>query len=156
VNDLKIKIGTLAISSALALTMFATSAMAFHGGGGGFADFVRTRFYTVMTGSEEAPGPGDPDGFGIAKVNVLTDQVCVDLKVRRIATATAAHIHEAPEGTPGPVVVGLPTPDVSGHSSGCVSIATSEAQEIRENPENYYVNVHNGEYPNGAVRGQLR
>jgi hypothetical protein len=27
--------------------------------------------------------------------------------------------------------------------------------EIRQNPENFYVNVHNDEFPGGAVRGQL-
>ena len=26
---------------------------------------------------------------------------------------------------------------------------------IIRNPENYYVNVHNAPFPNGAVRGQL-
>ena len=27
--------------------------------------------------------------------------------------------------------------------------------DILENPENYYFNVHNTEYPGGAIRGQL-
>jgi hypothetical protein len=26
---------------------------------------------------------------------------------------------------------------------------------IRQNPEAYYVNVHNSDFPTGAVRGQL-
>ena len=28
-------------------------------------------------------------------------------------------------------------------------------KDIIRNPENYYVNVHNAPFPNGAVRGQL-
>ena len=28
-------------------------------------------------------------------------------------------------------------------------------KDILRNPENYYVNVHNAPFPNGAVRGQL-
>jgi hypothetical protein len=30
-----------------------------------------------------------------------------------------------------------------------------DAKDIVQTPENYYVNVHNAEYPGGAVRGQL-
>ena len=28
-------------------------------------------------------------------------------------------------------------------------------KDIRQNPEGYYFNVHNGDFPGGAVRGQL-
>jgi hypothetical protein len=28
-------------------------------------------------------------------------------------------------------------------------------KRIRQNPENFYVNVHNADFPDGAVRGQL-
>src|SRR5262245_2230354 len=83
---------------------------------------------TSLNGSEEcsatACNTGDPDGGGFAAItlNVGQGSVCWDITVAEIALpATAAHIHEAPAGQPGPVVVPLSAPDVSGHASGCTS-----------------------------------
>jgi hypothetical protein len=38
---------------------------------------------------------------------------------------------------------------------GCVTADKDLIKDIRQNPENYYVNVHNAAFPGGAVRGQL-
>jgi hypothetical protein len=114
-------------------------------------------FATLMTGAAEAPGPGDADGFGVAIISVDPDsnRVCWLLVVRRIVLpATAAHIHLAPPGSPGPIVVPLdPAPNEQGISFGCVIDADADA--IAANPSAYYVNVHNAPFPGGAVRGQL-
>lgn len=101
------------------------------------------------------PNPGDPDGSGIAIVRWNTDDgtVCYKLRVRQIAQATAAHIHIGAAGVAGPVVLGLIAP-TDGRSSGCV-IDQLVADALAADPSNYYVNVHNVEYPSGAVRGQL-
>jgi hypothetical protein len=111
---------------------------------------------TTMSGAEEAPGPGDPDGAGSATIRLNSGQgeVCFDLTASNIAPATAAHIHEAPAGVPGPIVVPL-SPPTSGSSSGCVSADRELIKDIRQNPSEYYVNVHNAEFPAGAIRGQL-
>lgn len=113
-------------------------------------------FTTSLTGAAEAPTPGDPDGSGTASITVNPGlgEVCFELTVSDIAPATAAHIHEAMAGVPGPVVVPL-TPPTSGTSSGCVSVEMELALELIREPEEYYVNVHNAEYPSGALRGQL-
>jgi len=110
----------------------------------------------TMTGEAEAPGPGDPDGSGTAefRVNPGQGEVCYTLTVSDIAPATAAHIHRAPPGAPGPVVVPLAAP-TSGTSSGCASVDRALAQELIRNPGAFYVNVHNAPHPGGAVRGQL-
>jgi hypothetical protein len=113
-------------------------------------------FVTVMTGAAEAPGPGDPDGIGVAGIAIDTssDTVCWALFARRITLpATAAHIHVAPAGTPGPIVVGLTPPNSFGLSFGCTTDADADA--IAANPSNYYVNVHTTDFPAGAIRGQL-
>ena len=113
-------------------------------------------FHVTMTGAEEAPGPGDPDGSGEAvfRLNVGQGEICYQLTVRDIAPATAAHIHEAPAGDPGPVVVPLES-TTDGSSSACVTVDRELIKEILQEPEEYYVNVHNAEFPGGAVRGQL-
>jgi hypothetical protein len=53
------------------------------------------------------------------------------------------------------VVVTLSAPDASGFSSGCTTVDRDLALDILQNPENYYVNVHNDPFPTGAIRGQL-
>lgn len=110
----------------------------------------------VLTGAAEVPGPGDPDGSGEAKVraNPGKSTICYELRVRDIAPATMAHIHVGGPTVAGPVVVNL-APPTNGASSGCVGVDRSLARDIARNPAGFYVNVHNAEFPPGAVRGQL-
>ena len=110
-----------------------------------------------LTGAAEVPNPGDPDGSGSAHVtlNQGAGEVCFELTVSDIAPAVAAHIHVGAAGVPGPVMVGL-SPPTEGSSSGCVTgVDPDLIKAIRQNPEAYYVNVHNADFPGGAVRGQL-
>ncbi|MBI5300549.1 MAG: CHRD domain-containing protein [Chloroflexi bacterium] len=111
---------------------------------------------TKLTGAAEAPTPGDPDGKGKAKVVLNSDDqtVCFDIKVKKVAPITAAHIHIAPVGVAGPVVVSFNVP-VNG-LEGCVGgVSPTLINAIRQNPSAYYVNVHNADFPGGALRGQL-
>ncbi len=107
-----------------------------------------------LTGEQEVPGPGDPDGRGHAWVKVSEARVCYTLEVRRIKPATAAHIHRGVRGVAGPIVVTLKAP-TDGSSSGCVGVSRALSKKLREHPRAYYVNVHNNPYPEGAIRGQL-
>ena len=120
------------------------------------ADAVKQGMTASMTGAQEVPGPGDADGSGTAEITIVdaTDNVCYDLNVRNIAPATAAHIHRGAMGVAGPPVVTLEAP-TDGGSEGCISAPGALADEIEANPAAFYVNVHNAEFPNGAVRGQL-
>ena len=111
---------------------------------------------TTLSGAEEFPGPGDPDGTGVARITVNPGlgKVCFWLNVAGIDAATAAHIHAGDAGVAGGVVRGLIAP-TSGSSSGCVAVTRELAKAIIQNPSHYYVNVHNSIYPAGALRGQL-
>jgi CHRD domain len=108
-----------------------------------------------LSGEEEVP-PGDPDGSGSATIIVIpsTNTICYVLTAEGIEPATAAHIHSGRPGEAGPVEVPL-EPPTFGASGGCTQAEPEDVSGLQENPENYYVNVHNEEYPEGAIRGQL-
>jgi hypothetical protein len=116
-------------------------------------------FEVTLTGAAEVPGPGDPDGSGTATLTLNQGQGIInfEISVSNITLpATGAHIHVGTASAFGPVVVALTPPDATGHSSGEVSVDPVLIKAIRQNPENYYVNVHTLPlYGAGAVRGQL-
>jgi hypothetical protein len=127
-------------------------------------------------------GSGEIYVFGIDGADNV-DTICYVLTVDRIAETElapgaprAAHIHMGAAGTNGPVVVNLAWPQ-DGQAADCIAedrvlpngspaFARANgagvdqpplvtAQQILADPHAFYVNVHNGEFPNGAVRGQL-
>jgi CHRD domain len=118
-------------------------------------------FSTAMTGAAEVPGPGDPDARGQADItlNQGLGEVCFDLTWQGIdGTVTAAHIHVGAATVAGPVVVPLFAGTFAGtdSASGCVAGVSEElVKAIRQDPSNYYVNVHSDVFPAGAIRGQL-
>ena len=117
----------------------------------------------TFSGSVEVPA-GDPDASGTAviRLNVAEGLVCFKLVVRGADPLSAAHIHQAPTGEPGPVVVPLATPAATAadasmqQSKGCVSADPALISTIKANPAQFYVNVHNKQFPAGVVRAQLR
>lgn len=114
---------------------------------------------TDLSGDEEVPA-GDPDGSGEAEldIDVAAGEVCFEIEWEDIAAPTAAHIHEAPAGDSGPAVVGLFGPgDVEDDDEfeACVAADGGTFERIVDDPGAFYVNVHNDEYPGGAIRGQL-
>jgi CHRD domain-containing protein len=114
-----------------------------------------------LTGEAEVDGAGnrdqgDLDGTGTANLRTIPkkEKVCYNITVSDIEPATAAHIHKAPAGVNGPIVKGLRAP-TDGSSQGCVRMGRKQITMINRNPSAFYVNVHNGDFPNGALRGQL-
>lgn len=106
--------------------------------------------------------PGDPDGTGTMHLTLNQGQgeICWDLDVSGIESPTRAHIHAGEAGVNGGIVVfffDLVVPDpIPVAFDGCVDGVDADLiKDIRQNPESYYINVHNEEYPAGAIRGQL-
>lgn len=114
-----------------------------------------------LTGAKEVPGPGDGDGIGFAVASPRPGQgtVCIDIRYRNIDPPTGAHIHDAPPGVAGPIVIdftSLIATSPAGRISGCVAVDPALAQDVAQNSADFYVNVHNVAFPAGAIRGQLR
>ena len=121
----------------------------------------------TLSGENEVPGPGDPNGKGKFKATLGEDTLCYTLSVKKVADAVAAHIHVGGADVAGPIAVTLLTPQNGQPVSECltavpdeedtqVTLSVSELAAIAADPGAYYVNVHSAEFPAGAVRGQLK
>ncbi len=126
----------------------------------------------VATGASNNRIVGDPDGRGgiyVFGIDNDTQTLCYVLEVDGILQeGLMAHIHMGEAGENGPVIANLAGP-VGGDAADCLSegepgkfnlqvLGGTDAgivQAILQNPEGYYVNVHNADYPSGAIRGQL-
>ena len=94
----------------------------------------------------------------------------VAAKFSGAVTVTGLHIHKGAAGVAGPIVI--PT-DINGSNNAVTVDASGKATIIKQvqfpqtgvdvatvvdllaNPQNYYVNIHTTDNPNGAMRGQL-
>jgi hypothetical protein len=108
-------------------------------------------------GPDGALGAGDRDGVGSATVEIAGGELCFSINVVGAELpAAAAHIHEAPAGVNGPIVVPLTAPGGDGRASDCLAdVDPGLLDRIATAPAGFYVNVHTTDFPNGAVRGQL-
>lgn len=142
------------MKSTMMPTMMATSA---------FDMMTGCELYGSFNGKAEVPGPADVNATGTVELKISRPasgpgQVCYEIHVTGLAKpVTATHIHKAAAGTSGSVVVPFPViPDAKGDAIGCaVNVDRALIADILTEPQNYYVNVHNADFPNGAARAQL-
>lgn len=115
-------------------------------------------FFVGLEGADVVPGPGDPDAVGAALLSIgrETGTLCFQVDLSNVAVPlTGGHIHAAPAGTVGPEAVVLFGSTSDNDPFGCLEVASDLLRDFAKKPENYYVDVHNEEFPDGAVRGQL-
>lgn len=121
------------------------------------AELTAETYNATLTGNGVA-GSGDTDGYATAEVTI-TDElngICYDVNdIRNLGTITGAHIHRGAAGTNGPVVLSFKQANEGGFKN-CVSRSEWKEDIIENNPQMFYVQIHTSEYPNGAIRGQLR
>jgi hypothetical protein len=140
-------------------------------------------FVTHLSGDEEVP-PRDTRAQGQAIFKLSKDGQSLDYRliVANIENVVAAHIHVAPVGVNGPIVVPLygPAQPGGGRTSGVLATGTITAADLtgplagqplsaliaQIEAGNAYVNVHTddgvappdtgpGDFPGGEIRGQL-
>jgi len=114
-------------------------------------------FVIALNGANEVtaggvPNQGDPDGSGTA--NLIIDDVALSI-TWNISVADielppiGAHIHNGASNTTGPVRVDF---DSQLTGSGLVD---ADLAGVLADPTQWYVNIHNQDFPAGAIRGQI-
>ena len=134
------------------------------------------QFKTHATGAEEVP-PNDSRAQGQAVFRLSDDGMTLSYKliVANIENVLMSHIHLAPAGSNGNIVVWLypsaPPPQlIPGRTQGVLAegeitsadlvndLAGADLEDLLDaiRAGNAYVNVHTSQFPPGEIRGQLR
>ncbi|HEY3122820.1 MAG TPA: CHRD domain-containing protein [Thermoanaerobaculia bacterium] len=116
-------------------------------------------YTALLTGANETPNPADPNGVGFAVITLDpgTGTITFTAFEQNIATPTASHIHRGAAGVTWPVIIPFNKPFNNGVSSDTLTgIAAGLMTDIIANPPGFYFNIHNADFPGGAIRGQLR
>lgn len=107
----------------------------------------------ALSGAQEVP-PNTSSATGRSTLWIGADKTVGGGVTVTGMAATAAHIHEAPAGANGPVVV--PLTKISDTAFAAPAGASlTDAQYASFMAGKLYVNVHSAAYPGGEVRMQL-
>src|SRR4051794_40004331 len=140
---------TLAAVGALGVVGTASAARtdeASHGG--------RPLHATLLPENQVPPTASEGSGTALVTLNQGQGEVCWDISASDLTSPVIlAHIHHGAADTNGQVVVDFMEP-VNG-LNGCVNADAGLIKQIRQDPADYYVNVHTTMFPAGEVRGQL-
>jgi len=119
---------------------------------------IDNEFIRTLNGAEEVGG-GDPDAVveAVMRTNETDGIVCIDWVSTTNLTLppSGAHVHIGAAGTNGDIQIIWNVLPGEARDAECHSELISVITAINDDPAGYYLNVHNTEYPNGAVRAQL-
>ena len=123
--------------------------------GGGLHAFLNGRQEVPVAGQ---PPVGDPHANAVSFIRPSGTSVGFAFAWTTLQP-TLAHIHKAPFGKNGPVVVPLIGSAVPSNVFAIAGTATgldpALVKDIAQHPLSYYTNLHSAQFPGGAVRGQL-
>ncbi|MEZ4709456.1 MAG: CHRD domain-containing protein [Caldilineaceae bacterium] len=112
----------------------------------------------LLRGDHEVP-PNEAPGAGLGRVVLNASQGLINytLAVTDITGISASHIHKAPTGVSGPVVVGLYSGvgpfDGDNPIGGGAHLTAANLVDMLTGY--YYINVHTPTNPGGELRGQI-
>ncbi|MFY0526349.1 CHRD domain-containing protein [Archangium gephyra] len=118
---------------------------------------------TQLSGANEVP-PVTTNANGVATATLDGDKLTVtgtfsglQSNLQEVSgTGSAAHVHQAAQGTNGPVVfsLGVTTSEQrNGSYTGTKNLSKEEQEAFKGGL--FYVNVHSVNAPGGEIRGQL-
>jgi hypothetical protein len=110
-----------------------------------------------LEGRNEVAG-GAPVGQALELIGIHDNTISYSISWRGLGTPTEADIHAGARGVDGPVVVPLFTaaPASDGSASGAVTVNDPTLlAALRNDPGDFYADVHTSRFPSGAVRAQL-
>jgi len=112
-----------------------------------------------MSGPKEKPAPTNSPGTG-GPATLVLDTVTGQLKgtipfTNLLGATTAAHIHQAPCSSAGPVLYSLAVQ--TGLTSGSINVdvTLTPADVMLVQKREFYVNLHTNQFTAGEIRGQL-
>jgi hypothetical protein len=107
-----------------------------------------------LSGSQEVP-PVTTSATGSGKITVAADQSISGTITTTGIKGTAAHIHLAPSGANGPVIVPLTKDGDNGWTVGPgAKLQDAHYQAFKDG--NLYINVHSATNQGGEIRGQIK
>lgn len=119
--------------------------------------FSRTTAANMSPANEVPPAPSVATGVGRAILHEPEHILYYEVSVSGLGSAaTAAHIHQAPAGVNGPVIVTLKGGNTGpGTAEYCGTATLTTAQITTLLANGLYFNVHTTAIPSGEIRGQL-
>jgi hypothetical protein len=108
---------------------------------------------TTLSGAQEVPA-NTSTASGTSTIVIGADKSVTGSVQVKGMTPTRAHIHEAPKGANGPVIIPFTkTGDMT--FAPAAGAKLTDAQYASYQAGNLYINVHSAAYPGGEVRMQL-
>jgi hypothetical protein len=128
-----------------------------------------------LSGKNEVPGPGDKNGSGeaVLKLNQKKLRISFNISFEGIQEPVAAHLHRGTRQVADPAEAKSHRTNLVlfGEQAGVTSPVSGRVRwnrnytpdqkgqvirSIKNNPNNWYVNLHTPDFPDGAIRGQLK